>query len=175
MGLVVIQELPRPYRLFVDGRPHLRPRAELPPGTHQIRVLSPGAPPFETAVTVVAGQRTVVRYGEATGGAAPAGGGGGGGRGGRGGRGAAGATGVGAPVSPPAAGQLGVLQMRISPWANVSINGVALGPKTLVVDTLIPGTHLLRFERDGFVTRDTTITLRAGEIVRLVIRMEPVK
>jgi hypothetical protein len=41
------------------------------------------------------------------------------------------------------------------------------------VDTLIPGTHLLRFEREGFVPKDTTITLRAGQTVQLRIRMVP--
>jgi hypothetical protein len=163
MGLLLVLGAPPVHRLFVDGRPQLRPRAELPPGAHQVRVMAPGRPAFETTVTVVAGRRTVVRYGQAT----PAGGEG---------QPApprgepAGAQPGAAPSAPPA---LGILQIRISPWANVSLNGVSLGPKTVVVDTLIPGTHLLRFEREGFVPKDTTVTLRAGETVRLTIRMVP--
>jgi hypothetical protein len=165
MGLLMVLGAPPVHRLFVDGRPQLRPRLELPPGSHQIRILAPNQPPFETTVNVLAGQRTVVRYGQAPGAAA--------------------VSGARSPTAPPApaAGQaggttptaaaLGILQIRITPWANVSLNGVALGAKTLVVDTLIPGTHLLRFEREGFMPKDTTITLRAGETVRLLIRMVP--
>ncbi len=162
MGLLMVLGAPPVHRLFVDGRPQLRPRLELPPGSHQIRIVAPNQPPFETTVTVLAGQRTVVRYGQAP---------------------AAAASGARSPAAPPAPGggqaggpttaALGILQIRIAPWANVSLNGVALGAKTLVVDTLIPGTHLLRFERQGFVPQDTTITLRAGETVRLLIRMVP--
>jgi hypothetical protein len=40
-----------------------------------------------------------------------------------------------------------------------------------LVDTLIPGTHLLHFEREGFVPKDTTVTLKAGETVTVVIRL----
>ncbi len=162
MGLLMVLGAPQVHRLFVDGRPQLRPRLELPPGSHQIRIVAPNQPPFETTVTVLAGQRTVVRYGQAPAAAVS---------------GARSATGAPAPGGGQAAGPttaaLGILQIRIAPWANVSLNGVALGAKTLVVDTLIPGTHLLRFEREGFVPKDTTITLRAGETVRLLIRMVP--
>jgi hypothetical protein len=165
MGLLMVLGAPQVHRLFVDGRPQLRPRLELPPGSHQIRIVAPNQPPFETTVTVLAGQRTVVRYGQAPAAAAvsearsaatpPAPGGGQ----------------AGGPTPTTAA--LGILQIRVAPWANVSLNGVALGAKTLVVDTLIPGTHLLRFEREGFVPKDTTITLRAGQTVQLRIRMVP--
>ena len=157
MGLVVIRDAPTPHGVFVNGRRHLRPRIELPPGTHQIRVTALGRPPFNTTVTVVAGQRTVVVYGQAAAEPVPAG--------------PPPAQEPAAP--PPAAAQLGILQLRVNPWANITINGESRGAKPQLVDTLIPGTHLLRFERDGFETKDTTITLRSGQILRLQIRMVP--
>jgi len=157
MGLVVIRDAPTPHGVFVNGRRHLRPRIELPPGTHQIRVTALGRPPFNTTVTVVAGQRTVVVYGQAAAEPLPAG--------------PPPAQEPAAP--PPAAAQLGILQLRVNPWANITINGESRGAKPQLVDTLIPGTHLLRFERDGFETKDTTITLRSGQILRLQIRMVP--
>jgi hypothetical protein len=40
------------------------------------------------------------------------------------------------------------------------------------VDTLIPGAHILRFSRDGYVTRDTTVTVTAGSTLRLQIPMQ---
>ncbi len=156
MGLVVLRDAPQPHRLFVDGRPQLRPRMELPPGSHEIRVAAPNRPPFATTVNVVAGQRVVVTYGTPAGGAAQP----------------ARPTAQEQPAGQPAAGsQVGVLQMRVNPWANVTINGEPKGARPLLVDTLIPGTHLLHFERDGFVTKDTTVTLKPGETLRLVIRM----
>jgi serine/threonine-protein kinase len=152
MGLVIVMGAPQPHRLFVDGRPHLRPRVELPPGTHEIRVAAPNRPDFTTNVNVVAGQRAVITYGTQA--AAPPPG----------------------QSQPPAAqptggAQVGILQMRINPPSRVSINGESKGDRAILVDTLIPGTHLLHFERAGFVTKDTTVTLKPGETLRLMIRM----
>ncbi len=157
MGLMILLGAPLRHRLFVDGRPQLRSRVELPPGSHQIRVMAQGAAPFETTVNVVAGQRAVVTYGvqAAAGGPPPAR-----------------PQPTQQPATETAAGsQVGILQMRVNPWANVTINGVPMGARPNVVDTLIPGTHLLHFERDGFVTKDTTVTLKAGQTLRLTIRM----
>jgi hypothetical protein len=154
MGLVVVSGAPLIHRLFVDGRPHLRARIELPPGTHEIRVAAPNRPPFTTSVDVVAGQRTVITYGvqagpPATGQEQPP------------------------PVQPSGESEVAILQLRINPWANVSINGESKGAKPTLIDTLIPGTHLLHFERPGYVTKDTTVTLKPGETLRLMIRMVP--
>ena len=160
MGLVIVMGAPQPHRLFVDGRPQLRPRmVELPPGSHQIRVTAPNRPEFTTTVNVVAGQRTVVTYGVQAA--------------------AAGPTPTRPPPTqepaapPPAGSQVAILQLRVAPWANITINGEAKGARPQLVDTLIPGTHLLHFEREGFETKDTTITLKPGETARLLIRMVP--
>jgi serine/threonine-protein kinase len=154
MGLVIVMGAPQIHRLFVDGRQHLRPRIELPPGAHEIRVAAPNRPVFTTSVTVVAGQRTVITYGVQAG--PPA------------------AGQAQPPAAQPSGGSdLGILQMRINPWANVSINGESKGPRPVLVDTLIPGTHLLHFERPGFETKDTTVTLKPGDTLRLTIRMVP--
>jgi serine/threonine protein kinase len=147
MGLVIVMGAPLLHRIFVDGRQHLRPRIELPPGTHEIRVTAPNRPPFATTVNVVAGQRAVITYGTQA--AAP----------------------VTGQAQPPA--DVAVLQLQINPWANVSINGEPKGAKPTLIDTLIPGTHLLHLERAGFITKDTTVTLQPGQTLRLRIRMVP--
>jgi hypothetical protein len=77
------------------------------------------------------------------------------------------------PAAQPAGGERGVLQIRISPWANVSIDGVSRGPKPGVVDTLLPGAHSIRLERDGFVPVDTVVNVRPGEATRVNFRMVP--
>ncbi len=74
------------------------------------------------------------------------------------------------PVQP-AQPQTGVVQILIRPWANVFIDGAARGSNTRLVDTLTSGQHTLRFERDGFITVDTTVTIRPGQMMRVPIRM----
>ncbi|MBI2614497.1 MAG: protein kinase [Gemmatimonadetes bacterium] len=156
MGLVVLRDAPIPHRLFVDGRPQLRPRVELPPGSHQLRVTAPNRSEFNTTVNVVAGQRTLVVYGVQAAAAGPM---------------PTRPPPTQEPAAQPAGPQVSILQLRVNPWANITINGASKGARPLLVDTLISGTHLLHFEREGFETKDTTITLRPGETLRLVILM----
>jgi uncharacterized protein YjdB len=74
-------------------------------------------------------------------------------------------------VRPPSPG---VLQVLVTPWANVTVDGVFRGQWTRGADTLsavVP--HRLRFERSGsgFEAIDTTITLRPGEQRLLRVQM----
>lgn len=68
-----------------------------------------------------------------------------------------------------------ILETLIVPaWAYMSIDGVPHGQRTRGTDTLTSGVaHRLRFEHAGFVTVDTTVTLRAGESHLLRIEMVP--
>jgi len=77
-------------------------------------------------------------------------------------------------IMGPAPGPPGVLQMLVTPWANVTVDGVPRGQRTRGVDTLSAGVpHRLRFEHAGFVTMDTTTTLQPGEQRLLRIQMTP--
>jgi len=82
-----------------------------------------------------------------------------------------------APVTVAAAGPgpSGILQMVIVPtWSFVSINGLPKGQRQRGVDTLPSGiAYRLHFERDGFVSVDTTVTLKPGEQRLLRIQMTP--
>jgi hypothetical protein len=74
-------------------------------------------------------------------------------------------------AGPP---QPGILEMAIMPWSYVSINGLPRGQRTRGVDTLPSGVaHRLHLERDGFLTFDTTVTLRPGQRLRLIHQMRP--
>ena len=77
------------------------------------------------------------------------------------------------PEPVAAVPETGILQMLIAPvWADVSIDGVSRGSRVRGVDTLVAGVpHQLRFERAGFVTVDTTVTLQPGEQLLLRIQM----
>jgi len=69
------------------------------------------------------------------------------------------------PAPPPAPD--GHLLLNTQPWSEVYLDGVAVGntPKTDLPVT--PGTHQLRFVRDGFRPFETTVTVAAGASVRL--------
>jgi predicted Ser/Thr protein kinase len=55
-------------------------------------------------------------------------------------------------------------------WARVYVDGDLRGERPVHREDLPPGTHTLRFERPGFASVDTTVTLRAGTNV-LEIRL----
>jgi len=55
----------------------------------------------------------------------------------------------------------------------VSINGLPKGQRTRGVDTLPSGTYRLHFERAGFASVDTTVTLHPGEQRLIRIQMIP--
>ena len=76
---------------------------------------------------------------------------------------------VAAGPGPP-----GILETAVMPWSYVSINGLPRGQRTRGVDTLPSGVaHRLHLERDGFVSFDTTVTLRPGQRLRLIHQMRP--
>jgi len=77
-------------------------------------------------------------------------------------------------AAPAAPTSRAVLQMLVSPWAYVSIDGLPRGQRTRGVDTLPAGVaHHVRFERTGFATVDSTLTLRAGEQRLIRIQLTP--
>jgi serine/threonine protein kinase len=77
-------------------------------------------------------------------------------------------TAVAATASAPA-----VLEMLIEPaWAYVAIDGEPRGQRSRGVDTLRAGiAHRVHFERDGFTSVDTVLTLGPGEhLLRVVMK-----
>ena len=60
--------------------------------------------------------------------------------------------------------QAAVLIIRLTTgWARIYVDGELRGERPVHREGLPPGTHTLRFERPGFRTLDTTLTLRAGQ------------
>jgi len=66
---------------------------------------------------------------------------------------------------------MAVLVIRLpSGWARIYVDGDLRGERPVHREELPPGTHTLRFERPGFESLDTTVTLGAGTNL-LEIRM----
>ncbi len=157
-GRLIVSQLPAGGAVAIDGRRRSGTSFELPAGVRVLRMTAPG---FETVVDTVvlaAGERVTVPF-------------------------------TGQRVSPqqpprqpvvrqparrppPAAPQVGVLRVLVRPWAIVVLDGVNRGRGTQLVDTLVAGAHTLRFQRPGFRTKDTTVTVRPGQLLELRIRME---
>jgi hypothetical protein len=83
------------------------------------------------------------------------------------------AGGAGAP--PDAAGAaLGLLRIAIQGgFATMTIDGVGKGQAARLDEALLPGLHQIRFERDGYVTVDTTVTIARGDTMVLRVRLQP--
>jgi eukaryotic-like serine/threonine-protein kinase len=76
-------------------------------------------------------------------------------------------------VAPPAPRQAPAATLIIrlpAGWARIYVDGDLRGERPVHREDLPPGTHTLRFERPGFASVDTTVTLGAGTNV-LEIRM----
>jgi serine/threonine protein kinase len=73
----------------------------------------------------------------------------------------------------PAPARRAVVRMLIVPWAYVTIDGRGRGQRFRGEDTLSAGVpHTFRFERSGFVTFDTTLTLQPNEQALLRIQLK---
>jgi serine/threonine protein kinase len=149
-GRVTVSGLPRTGSIRIDGRTRSGTTFELRGGSHELRMAARGYETVTLTVDVTPGERVTVPYtGRSLPNVAP----------------------VEQPAPQPVQPQRGVLQILVRPWANVFIDGTARGSNTRLVDTLTAGPHALRFERDGFVTVDSTVTLRPGQTMRVQIRM----
>ena len=73
------------------------------------------------------------------------------------------------PVAP-AFGRVrgeGHLLLNTQPWSEVYVDGIAVGNTPKADLPVSPGTHRLRFTRDGFITKELTVVVAAGATVRL--------
>ncbi len=82
------------------------------------------------------------------------------------------ATPAPATAAPAAAGPA-TLQLIVNPGGNISVDGVSKGERSRFSEQLSPGDHLIRVERGGFATKDTVVTLRAGQTVRVTLTLTP--
>ncbi len=76
-------------------------------------------------------------------------------------------------AAPTAAATLATLRLGVTPAAEVTIDGVARGQQRQLVTELGGGPHLIRVEREGYVTKDTTVILTAGQTITVRLTMEP--
>jgi eukaryotic-like serine/threonine-protein kinase len=83
---------------------------------------------------------------------------------------AAGAPASGTPA-PAAAASPTLLFLTVPTPGFVSVNGVSEGERRNFRTALRPGEHVVRVEREGFVTIDTTLIARGGDTLRVTLTL----
>jgi len=164
-AVLVVRSVGGWARIHVDGtfkREGTSHRDTLPPGRHTLRLERQGFTTVDTAVTLQPGQELLVTVAMRSLAQSP----------------------VPAPAVPPAeaaptqppspVARPAVLLIRtVGGWARIYVDNVLRREGTSHRDTLPAGTHRVRLEREGFVTVDTTVTLRPGEEQVVTISMRP--
>ena len=158
LGQVTVTGLPAGGRIAVDGAPQARATFSARAGRHEIRMEARGFEPQTAVVTVAAGERITLPFtrrllAQPVTSPAPL---------------------AATPVQPRGAGLngRGVLTLFINPDADVFIDEVYLGLAHTVSDTLPPGPHLVRLEREGFRTVDTTVSVGTDQVVHVEFRLK---
>lgn len=71
----------------------------------------------------------------------------------------------------PAATGLALLRIIISPPATLIVDDQNKGQQSRFSEELIPGTHKLRIERNGYIPKDTLVTLSSGQNTPIRIQL----
>jgi serine/threonine-protein kinase len=71
----------------------------------------------------------------------------------------------------PSSQGLATLRLILNPPASVSIDGGDKGLLSRVQEELVPGTHTLRITKEGWVTKDTVVTVSAGQTATVRIQL----
>ncbi len=78
------------------------------------------------------------------------------------------------PTEPAPRPHPGILVVRtVGGWARIYVDGVLRAEGTSHRDSLSPGPHRVRLEREGYVPVDTTVAVRTGELQVVTITMRP--
>lgn len=149
LGTLVLSRLPAEGTVRIDGVRTSGTRFELPAGRHTIRVEASGYTSFERTVNIVGGERqTLIFAGQRIAANEP-------------------------PKPPEPIRARGVLLLRVRPFAKIFVDGSLAAEDAMLVRTLSVGTHRLRFEKDGYLTRDSTVEITEGDTLKVAIVLEP--
>jgi hypothetical protein len=83
---------------------------------------------------------------------------------------------AGEPAAAPAVAR-GHLQIGVTPWADVTLDGVPVGTTPLSPVALAPGTYTARLEHPDYKPLLRKVTIRAGETtpLRLDLRQDAIR
>ena len=147
---VTLNGLPSGAVVTLNGRRQAGNQITVRAGTHDLRVEAPGFEPMSRRVTLKPGERLPVTFER---------------------RARVAAASVGQSPSRESTQGLATLRLILSPPANVFVDGVDKGQQSRIPVDLVPGTHTLRIVKEGFVSKDTVVTLGAGQVSTVRIQL----
>lgn len=68
---------------------------------------------------------------------------------------------------------LATLRLIVQPPAILYIDGASKGEQRGIQEEMVPGTHTLRAEKAGFITKDTVVTILAGQTATIRLSLTP--
>jgi serine/threonine protein kinase len=157
---VTVGNVPSTGTISVDGRRQSGRSFQLRAGTHTIEIRASGFETQTRRLNLASGEIVDFDYERKPVAAAPA-------------REPAGSSTAPANSASQGAAGLATLQIIARPPATIYVDNESKGERGRMSDQLLPGSHTLRFEKDGFVTKDTVVTLTAGQTARITIELTP--
>jgi hypothetical protein len=152
---VSVTNVPAGAVITLDGRRQSGPEFSARAGTHQLRVAATGFAPMTRSVTLRAGEPFTIAFDRREVAAAPP------------------PVTKTAPTKQAGAAQQGLATLRliVQPPATVYLDGASKGQQSRVQDELVPGTHTIRAEREGWITKDTVVTILAGQTATVRLQL----
>jgi eukaryotic-like serine/threonine-protein kinase len=156
---ITINNAPASAIVTLDGRRQSGSSFTARPGTYQLRIQATGFEPMSQRITVAAGEQFPITFDRREAAAAPV-------------------AALPAPRQAPAALQSGAsglatLRLIVQPPATVSIDGANKGQQSRLQEEMVPGTHTVRAEKEGFITKDTVVTVLGGQTATIRLQLTP--
>jgi len=154
-GQVSVTNAPSGATVTLDGRRQSSRQLTVRPGSHDLRIEASGFEPMARRIDVAAGDRQTVAFE----------------------RRARTTTSAKTPVQTSSRQVastnqgLATLRLIITPPGAVYIDGASKGQQSRVQEELVPGTHTLRVEKDGWVAKDTVVTVGVGQTATIRIQL----
>jgi hypothetical protein len=153
LARVRVTDAPSNAVITLDGQRQSTRTFTARPGTRELRISASGFETMTRRFEVAAGEQHVIAFDRRQVAAAPVA-----------------KTQTTSPVSVTQQG-LATLQISVQPPANLSVDGESRGEVSRTRAELVPGTHTVRAERTGYVTKDTVVTILAGQTVTIRLQL----
>lgn len=157
---VTIRNVPTGAIVSLSGRRQSGAQFSAAPGSYTVRIDAAGFEPMSQRITVRAGRPLALTFDRQ--------------------KAVAAAPNTAPPVierpaptkqNAPTEKGLATLRLILAPPAMISIDGVSKGQQSRLIEEVVPGTHTLRIERDGWAAKDTVITLSGGQTATIKIQL----
>jgi len=154
-----VTDVPTGAVITLDGRRQSGQEFSARAGTHQLRVEARGFESMTRRITLKAGEPFTIAFDrrQVVAAAPPP----------------AAKTTPTKQATPAAQQGLATLRLIVQPPAVLYIDGSSKGEQRGVQEELVPGTHTLRAEKAGFVTKDTVVTILAGQTATIRLSLTP--